>query len=202
MWKMLALLLVGCSTAPSALEIEGDEGVVVHALGEVSLPAVQALDANGQPMQGDHTVVWSVTPDTVGRLAADGGSVELIGEGTATVTATIGTVTDVFTVTVALPDTVAIDTAPFAGLTVGQAVTPSAQVTADGTVIAGAPITWSVSDPAVATISEAGEFSFVAPGTVTLTATSGDLSASVELTAAPPATAEDLAAEGTEGEAM
>lgn len=193
MSKMIALLLMGCGTAPSAVEIDGEETLVIHKLGDLALPSARALDAEGHALAGDHAVTWTVGPEGVGSLSEDGATVHLLAEGTVTVTAAIGAVTDSFTVTVSLPDTVVIDASAAAGLVTGASATLFAQVTADGTPIEGADLAWSVSDPTVATITESGELTLLAPGTVVVTATSGELTATTEVTVAP-ATA---AAEGT-----
>lgn len=61
-----------------------------------------------------------------------------------------------------------------------------------------APVAWTVSDPGVATIDGAGLATGVAPGTVTVTATSGGASGSASLTVLDPNTAPVAAADNFE----
>ena len=54
-----------------------------------------------------------------------------------------------------------------------------------GAVMSGQTVTWSSSDDAVVTVSTAGLVTSVAPGTATVTATSGSLSATVSVISDP-----------------
>ena len=66
----------------------------------------------------------------------------------------------------------------------GQALTATVR-TAVGNVVPGATVTWGTSDGGVATIDGGGNVTAVAPGTATLTATSGARTGSATLTVCP-----------------
>lgn len=77
-------------------------------------------------------------------------------------------------------------TPPADTLVAGGTATLSATVrTAVGAEVHGQTVTWGTSDPAVATVSAAGQVTAVAPGSATITATSGTRSGSVPLQVCP-----------------
>jgi uncharacterized protein YjdB len=95
------------------------------------------------------------------------------------------------TVDVAPPTVAAITVTPSTGtVNVAWATVLSAIATdANGNAMNGAPISWSVSDPAVASVSAAGVVTGIAPGVVTVTASSGSVTgtASISVQLAPVA---------------
>lgn len=117
-------------------------------------------------------VTWSSDDPAVASVDADG-LVSAVAAGTATITAT-----SVFdpavsgTATVNVPGVTDVDVTPAsADLT----LTGTVQLLATATAVHGETdesVTWSSSDPAVATVSETGLVSAVATGSVTITATS------------------------------
>jgi hypothetical protein len=185
MRSLIVLFLVGCATGPASVRITGEETVTVHSLDAVTLPAAEALDASNAVMPEPGKWVWTVEPAEVAALSADGTKVELKGEGTVTVTAAIGDKKDSMTLKVALPDEVVIDASGASSLMVGGTGALKAVVKADGAEIANAAPTWTVSEAALATVAADGTVSMLQPGTVTVTATFGPASATVDLTAAP-----------------
>lgn len=178
--------VTGCATGPASLEVS-PATQTVHTTESVALPAVTGLDAKGAPMELTEQPTWTVTPDSVAKLSADGHSLELIGDGTATATAKIGEVTATFTLEVSLPDTLTL--APMPATQVGLSTPLVATVSADGTPLAEhEPIVFAVSDPALATV-EGDLLRATAPGELDVTATSGSLSTTAHVTILPAAEA-------------
>jgi uncharacterized protein YjdB len=88
---------------------------------------------------------------------------------------------------------------PTASVGVGDAVRLTA-TPPDGDVYSHAPsVTWSSSDPAVATVDATGLVTGVAPGSATIMATSGEQSGSAQIIVSPhpPGTVEDLTVAAT-----
>ena len=99
--------------------------------------------------------------------------------GSASITATTDGVNGTATVTVAQAIAEIEATPDATALAVGETVTLSAEATdAQGTGVAGVSFTWQSSNESVATVDAIGVASAVAPGTVTITASSGDASGS------------------------
>lgn len=184
-------LLAGCATGPTSLQVE-TASLTVHTTETVALPAVRGLDAKGGPVELTTAPTWTVSPESVAKLSADGTHLELLGDGTATATATLGEVSTTFTVEVSLPDTLTVSAIP--ALEVGQSAPLSATVLADGTALDGQTITFASSDPAIATVT--GDLlTAVAPGEIELTATSGALTQTLDVAIIAPAEAPVAAVE-------
>jgi hypothetical protein len=177
----LLALLVGCAPTPASIKFDGDAKVTVHKLDQVDYLKATVLDAEGKAIEPQPALSWTVTPDTVAKL--EGMKVAPVANGEATVTAAVGEVKANYTFVVALPDKVEI-----AGYTAGSAwpVGQSAQL--KGTVkageieVAGETVTWTSSADTVATVAADGTVTGVAAGTATITATSGALTAMVDVT--------------------
>lgn len=193
----LLALLVGCAPTPASIKFDGDAKVTVHKLDAVDVNKATVLDADGKAIDPQPPLTWAVTPDSVAKL--DGTKVTPVANGEATVTASVGEVKGTYTFAVALPDKVEI-----AGYTagsawpVGQSATLTATVKAGDAVIEGETVTWSSSDANIAEVGADGTVNGKAAGTATITATSGTLTATVDVTiggeavattdgAAPPA---------------
>lgn len=173
------VLLAGCATGPASLEIT-PATATVHNLNAVPLPGVVARDASGQTMELTDPATWTVSPETVAKLSADGHSIELLADGTATVTAAVGEINATYTIEVSLPD--ALEMSPVDGLQVGMTIPLDAKVLADQAELAEhEPVTFTVSDPAIATVQD-NQILGVAPGEVTVTATMGALTKELKVT--------------------
>jgi uncharacterized protein YjdB len=128
--------------------------------------------------------VYSTNSATTATVSS-GGLVTATGvAGVATITAAVGTVTGTATVT-ALPDTLLAVAVTPATVTIAKGLTE--QFTATGTYVGNqqnitSQVTWTSSNPAIATITSAGVAKGVAAGTVTITATSGTMSGTATLT--------------------
>ena len=121
----------------------------------------------------DRIVVWSSTAEGTATVSSTG-LVTGVGAGSASVIATAEGVSDTATVTVVAVPVSAVVVSPasssvIVGGTVQLAATP---VNAQGAALPGRAVTWATGDAAVATVNGNGVVTAVAPGTVTITATS------------------------------
>src|SRR5205807_1567418 len=154
------------------------------SVGSTQQLSAVARDASGNVLPG-RTVTWTTSDGTV--AAVDGtGLVTSIALGTATITATSEGQAGTATVTVSSVPVASVLVAPSAAnMLVGNTAqfTGTAQDSA-GTVLAGRAITWSSSNPSVATVSSTGLATGVAAGTATITATSEGKNASAAVSVA------------------
>jgi uncharacterized protein YjdB len=147
------------------------------ALPEVTQTTFTAttLDQNGQPLTG-RTITWASGNPTVATVDPSSGVVTAHAAGTANITATSETVASTpvaVTVTLAPVTSVVIDPGPDT-LYIDSTRTLTATLTdAASTVLSGRVISWSSSDPTIATIDDAtGVVHALAAGSTTITATS------------------------------
>ena len=143
------------------------------ALGLQQQFTAAAEDANGHPVT-DWEVVWSTSDTARARITASGVATA-VGPGAATVTATTTGAIDVATVLVA--QTVAtMEVTPARDTLRTLGATRQLQATAsdpNGQPIAGIPVAWTSSNPAVLTVSASGLATAVTNGTAVVTATAG-----------------------------
>ena len=173
---LAALVVAACTptppTNPAVSDVEIDGGNRSIAVGEnVTLTAT--VTATGGAAT---TVTWSSSDPTVATIDATTGALQGIAAGTTDVTATStfdATRSDTITVTVtagAAVTDVEIDGGD-RSVGIGDSVTLTATVTATGG--AATTVTWSSSDPTVATIdATTGALQGIAAGTTDVTATS------------------------------
>lgn len=123
------------------------------------------------------TIVWTSSLPAVATVGANG-LVTAVSDGTTQINAASGTATMVATVSVFFPPeafSITLDISSATLTEVGQTLQLAAKVyDIDGEAIPGAPVTWSSSNPAVATVDETGLVTAVFNGTTQITATSGD----------------------------
>jgi uncharacterized protein YjdB len=161
----------------------------VQAGATVQLSAV-TKDASGNVLTG-RPITWTSSNTSVATISGSG-LVTAIIAGSATITATSGTVTGTAALTVTAPAPV-----PVATVTVTPAA-PSVQVgatvqlsavprDANGNVLTGRTITWSSSNNSVATVSSSGLVGALVAGTVTITATCGGAAGTASVTVNQPA---------------
>ena len=184
----------GCAPVPASLSLS-PAADKVHEVTPLALPSVEVLDKAGTAVASHEAISWSVSPEEVAKLGDDGATVVPLADGTATVTANLGTISASWTLNVALPD--AVNIAGAEGGALSLAPTGSAMLTAsvvdNGQAVESLVVTWSSSDPAVATVAD-GSVMAVAAGTSSVTATWGALSSTVVVTVADPAVAEGVEA--------
>ncbi len=145
-----------------------------------------ALDQFGVEMTDGVEITWSSSDESVGTIDQTG-LFTALATGTTTITAESGDITATVTVTVSAEDPV---------LTSIEITPPGATIGIDGTEVFtataldqfgvemtdGVEITWSSSDESVGTIDQTGLFTALAAGTTTITAESGDITATVTVT--------------------
>jgi uncharacterized protein YjdB len=121
----------------------------------------------------DRIVTWGSSNTGVATVSSTG-LVTAVAPGTATITATSETKSGTSTITISL---VPVNTVTVSPASAGIRVTATTQlsaVTKDsiGGVLTGRTVTWSSSDPSIATVTSSGLVTGVVPGTATITATS------------------------------
>ena len=144
-----------------------------------------ARDAGGAAVHGVN-IVWSSSNPAVAKVTP-AGLVTAAAPGQADIVATAGNVSAKASITV-VASSVAVVTVTLSASTVlsGQQVVATATVRdSNNTVLTNSPVTWTSSDPSVATAANIGAISALAPGTTTITATSGGVSGTASLTVQP-----------------
>jgi len=129
-------------------------------------------DAAQNPLT-DRTVIWTSSNEQVATVDANG-VVTAVAPGTATITGTVEGKSDAATITVAQAAVATVEIFPNP-LTVSVSQTTQMVATArdaNGNALTGRAVTWSTSDPTIATIDALGKLTAVAAGNATITATS------------------------------
>ena len=158
--------------------------VTLTAIEETIQLTAEVRDQNGQVMSGA-AVTWSSSAPSVASVDA-AGVVVARADGSATVTATAGSASGSAAVSVEqapadvriTPDSVTL-----------TAIDDTIQLTAEvrdrnGQVMSGAAVTWSSSDPSVASVDADGVVKTWANGSATITARAGDASGSAAVSVA------------------
>ena len=157
------------------------------SVGQTTTATAELTDADGNVLT-DRTVGWqSSNPALVTVNSA--GLVTAIAAGSVTITGISEGKTASASVTVAPPAPTAIVISPSgATLSLGQSAQLSAEVRdANGGVVSRA-VSWSSSNPTVATVSSSGVVTAIAAGTASVTAMADGVSASVPVTVGAPST--------------
>ncbi len=183
-------LLAACgdsSTAPPPVPASltvSPASLDFDAVGDTAQLTATVVDQNGQVMAGA-TVMWESSDPAVAAVSA-AGLVTSAANGSATVTATAGSATGAARVDVdQVPRSVRIST-PLDSLTVGDSIQMTAEaLDGGGYGVPGAIFTWASSDPAVAVVNQEGWVRARIPGSVEITASLGELSASAPLSTLP-----------------
>lgn len=158
-------------------------------VGQTTTLAATVRDEDGRQVT-DRVVSWTSDDPRV-ALVSSAGVVTGVGAGSTTITATSEGRSGTASVTVAPVPVASVVVSPSSSaLTVGS----TAQLTADprdasGNTLGDRPVSWSSSDPSVATVSGSGLVTALKPGTATITATSEGRSgsATVGVSAVPVA---------------
>ncbi|MFH1468046.1 MAG: Ig-like domain-containing protein [Pseudomonadota bacterium] len=181
---ILMALMLGACAKPDPASIKYEEGTKITLFGieeSTALPEVAALDATGKPIPGAR-ITWTVDPPTVATITPEG-NVQALADGTATLTAHAGQALANIPLTVSTADTLKISGLPSTGeVTVGKPYAIDVRAWADGRPVKAPPVTWSLSDGSLAKV-EAEHFQATAPGKIVVTARSGGLEVSREMTA-------------------
>ncbi len=147
--------------------------------GSATINVGQTVDFNAQPRDADgnalsgRAVTWTSSNTAVATVNGNG-LVTGVAAGSATITAASEGATGTATVTVNPVPVASVDVSPSsATLTVGQQATLTAQPQdAAGRPLENRAVQWSSSNANVATVSQSGVVTAVAPGAATITATS------------------------------
>ena len=152
----------------------------------------QQMTATGSYSDGssrDLTALVTWTSSTIANATVDiSGSVKGIAAGSATITATLGSVSGSTSVTVTNPTITSISVTPddlTLAIGIGQQYTASA-IYSDGSIqdlVSG--VTWTSSNTTLATVDSNGLATTLAAGTVTITATVGTFNDSSTITIVP-----------------
>ena len=174
----------GWRSTATSLEITPDGFSI--AVGSTTQLSVVARNRKGTEVPTT-LPTWRSSDTTVARVR-DGG-VSAMKAGTALIIASVDGLADTVAATVtdaALPiDSVAVSPLT-ASVIVGQKVGLTAEALAtDGKAVAGTSITWSTSDPAIATVTSAGSVTGVAVGNAKIKASAGGKSTSAAVTVEP-----------------
>ncbi len=149
--------------------------------GTVQLSAV-TRDANNYILSG-RVVTWASGSTAIATVTASG-LVTAVGSGTTNITATSEGRTGSASVTVALVPVASV-AVTIPGGTVAAGASVQAAVTlrdANNNVLTGRTVTWASGNTAFATVSGSGVVTGVAAGTTSITATSGGVSGSANVT--------------------
>jgi Big-like domain-containing protein/Leucine Rich Repeat (LRR) protein len=175
-WIVLALV-TGCTSksptdAPPPVATTmtlSAQAMNLSSFSETQSLTAMVSDQNGTDMPSA-SVVWASSMPSVASVSASG-LVTAIGNGSTTITATSGIATAQATVTVQqVAASIAVSPLSMDLVGLGTAETIGATVLdAGGSVIAGAVLTWSSDDEAVATVSADGMVTAVAGGAATIT---------------------------------
>jgi uncharacterized protein YjdB len=150
------------------------------ALGATQQYGAVAKDARGTTLS--KTFTWTSSSENIATVNS-GGLVTAVGNGSATITAAAdgvsGTASAVVIQTVA---TVDVAPTPIALAPAETVQLAASAMDARSNVVAGATLAWESSNEAVAIVDATGLVSAVAPGTVTITASSGSIDGGATVT--------------------
>lgn len=173
------------SGAPSVAAVLVSPSTVKVLVGGVTQLSAIPRDGNGNPVPNTN-IKWTSSDPTIASVS-EGGSVTAQKSGTSKITASAGTAQGTADVVVADVPVASVNvTLPVSSVTVGQ-TTQAATVLKDanGALLSGRVIAWASSNANVATVSNAGLVTGVAPGTVDIIATSEGISGSSSLSVTP-----------------
>ncbi|MEX2528963.1 MAG: Ig-like domain-containing protein [Gemmatimonadota bacterium] len=168
---------------PAAVSVTPSTSTL-QTLGLTTAFSAQVTDANRNIISGA-AVSWTSSNPAVASVAPTGVATAE-GNGTSTISASFGGVSGSASLTVAqAPDAVAVTPSTSTLQALGLTTPFSAQVTdANGNLISGAVVTWTSSNPAVASVAPTGVATAQGNGTSTISASFGGVSGSGSLTVA------------------
>ncbi len=176
--KGVAQVVVSIPTSVSVSTVSRD----LHP-GETVVLTVVVVDDAGKPVTVPRTITWSSSDDGVARVVD--GKVVAVGPGSATVTASAGSLKGASTVTVRIPAFARLTLTPAKPQTLkkgGRFTFKVAALDKKGHKVAGVPVAWKTSDPRVATVSADGVVAAVKKGKAKITASAAGKAATVAVT--------------------
>ena len=189
---LLLIVLLACGdvgttpTTPVATSITlSATSLSFASLGQTQQLTATVKDQNGTTMSGA-SVTWTTSSAPVATVSSTG-LVTAIRNGTATITATSGSLNAVGTVIVSQVATnIELSDTALSLSSLGDTTQLTAKVKDDnGNEISEAAVTWQSSNDAVATVSSTGLVTAIASGSATVTATSASLNATSSVTVSP-----------------
>ncbi len=174
----ITLMLQACvgAAVQGELMLEGPVQVQVENLGKVEGPLAVV---DGVP---DAKIQWSAEPESVAHWKA--GELHAIGPGEATVRASWNEQTVEWKLVVEPAIMLSIDNPP-ASIGIGESADLTIAVRGGNPKDAGA-VSWATSDPALATVSQAGKLTGVAEGVVYISVKAGKAEAMAEIKVMAP----------------
>lgn len=166
---------------PTVTQVTLSPGSATIIAGQTASFTATPKDAAGNAVSG-LVVGWSINDPNVATVS--NGTVTAVRPGTATLTATAANIATTAAITVVAAVANVTISPPTSSLTVGQTATLTPTLTdASGATITGRAVTWSSSNDAIASVSNAGVVTAKAVGSVTITASAEGKSgtASVEV---------------------
>jgi hypothetical protein len=200
----------GCSSDSTAPEPDPDPvatsiqvtptSVALEAIGATATVAAVVLDQDGAPIAGA-SVIWASLDETVATVTAAGGVITAVGVGATTARASSGPLTADVAVTVSQTPASVVVTPATGELLPGATLALSAVVSdTNGNDVAGAAVTWSSGDAAVASVdASTGVVTAVAEGTASIIATAGGATGEAAITVLAPPPDLVIDADGTLG---
>jgi uncharacterized protein YjdB len=196
----LSLVVAACPAKVASIEVAPAKVMLKSDTQSQKLSATPK-DSDGAAIEDERPVAWTSADPAVATVDASG-LVKPAGSGKTTVTATIEEQTASVPVEVMLLKAIKLPSLaivvsvgkPAEALALvftnekGEAITPAGD---------DAKVAWKTADAAVATVSDTGVITGVAPGSTTLTALVKDLKAEMAVTVTAPA--EEAAAPGAPG---
>jgi len=171
--------------APGPAVLISPETRLLTEIGATAELTATVLDEEGVEVEAA-VVTWT-TSDAGVASVSEGGVVEAMGEGVATITAAFGEISGTAEVTVELPvpspsEVVVVPSAATLNEIGATARFMATVLDEDGVEIEGAAVVWTTSDADVAIVDEEGLVEAVGEGTATITATSGEVFGTAEVT--------------------
>jgi uncharacterized protein YjdB len=191
-------LTIGCggdSSGPPAVATVDVSIASDLVVGQTTQLIATPRDASGNSLTG-RTVAWSTSNASIATVS-NSGVVAGVAAGQVTITATIDGKSGTRPINVVPPPVATVTvTAAQTSVQIGSTSQATA-VTRDASnnVVTGRTVTWASSDPAIASVSNAGLVTGLTAGTVTITALSEGITGSVQMTvtAGNPADAPQIA---------
>lgn len=150
-------------------------------VGSTAQATAVATDASGNVLTG-RTVTWASSNTSIATVS-NVGVVTAVGTGTVSISGTVDTKTASATLVATSSVVASVSvTAATTSLTVGQTTQATAVLKDASGAIVTAPVTWTSSAPAVATVSSSGLITALAAGNATISATSGGASGTLSIT--------------------
>jgi Bacterial Ig-like domain (group 2) len=191
---LVLLDLASCGDGGTGTDAPTPVASVTVSLAELTLPVGESQqltaimrDQAGNQLDG-RSVTWATTEPTVATVSATG-LVTGVGPGAATVTATSEGKSGSVAVSVE-PNVSLVITLPTNPIESGTSVQATASISSgSGSGSPASNVTWSSSNPAVASVSSDGLVTGARKGTATISATSEGLTGHVDVTVVPGAPA-------------